>query len=93
MISESLIQSIVRNVLLRLEAESAANSVIPSRDIEPAKEPRKIRAGDLVSSPFEERIISGLEPGLPLDLGRPLVCIYEEHRPCDSCSRCEVRGF
>jgi hypothetical protein len=45
------------------------------------------------TSPSEERFSIEFDSSLPVELGRPLVCLYEKHQPCDSCSRCEVRGF
>ena len=51
------------------------------------------RARYLHTSPFEERFSVEFDSSMPVELGRPLVCIYEKHLPCDSCGRCEVRGF
>jgi hypothetical protein len=103
MINEALIQSIVRNVVTRLEREIPAesqDSPDPCSAL-PTLEPEQTvgtlhqnyRARYLGSSPFEERFSLEFASSLPVELGRPLVCIYERHQPCDSCGRCEVRGF
>mgnify|MGYP001161878085 CR=1 FL=1 len=102
MINEALIQSIVRNVVQRLEEEaragvapanpetvaSAARPQAPGEDLY-----QSYRARYLHTSPFEARFSVEFDSSLPVELGRPLVCLYERHQPCDSCGRCEVRGF
>ena len=102
MIDEALIQSIVRNVLQRLQ-DGAREGVAPANPepVAQASRPQasvedlyqSYRARYLHTSPFEERFSVEFDSSLPLELGRPLVCLYERHRPCDSCGRCEVRGF
>ena len=102
MINEALIQSIVRNVLHRLQDE-AREGVAPAnpKPVAPAARMRapvedlyqSYRARYLHTSPFEERFSVEFDSSLPVELGRPLVCLYEKHQPCDSCGRCEVRGF
>jgi len=102
MINEALIQSIVRNVVQRLQDEartgmplavpapvaSAARTQAPVEDLY-----QSYRARYLHTSPFEERFSVEFDSSQPVELGRPLVCLYEKHQPCDSCGRCEVRGF
>ena len=102
MIDEALIQSIVRNVLQRLQ-DGAREGVAPANPepVAPASRPQdsvedlyqSYRARYLHASPFEERFSVEFDSSLPVELGRPLVCLYEKHQPCDSCGRCEVRGF
>ena len=102
MIDEALIQSIVRNVLQRLQ--DGAREGVASANREPgapASRPQasvedlyqSYRARYLHTAPFEERFSVEFDSSLPVELGRPLVCLYEKHQPCDSCGRCEVRGF
>jgi len=100
MINEALIQSIVRNVMHRLQNEAAEGTASPNPLTE-APVP-KVPVEDLYQahrsrylhiSPFEERFSVEFDSSMPVELGRPLVCLYEKHQPCDSCGRCEVRGF
>ena len=102
MINEALIQSIVRNVVRRLQDEaregSAPASPAPAapavRILAPVEDLyQSYRARYLHTSPSEERFSVEFDSSLPVELGRPLVCLYEKHQPCDSCGRCEVRGF
>jgi len=100
MISEALIQSIVRNVVHRLQNEAAERAALanPVTDSPVPKAPvedlyQAYRARYLHTSPFEERFSVEFDSSMPVELGRPLVCLYEKHQPCDSCGRCEVRGF
>jgi len=101
MINEALIQSIVRNVVQRLQDEASAGTAPAKLEaVAPAARPapvddlyQKHRARYLHSSPSEERFSVEFNSSLPVELGRPLVCLYERHQPCDSCGRCEVRGF
>jgi hypothetical protein len=102
MINEALIQSIVRNIVQRLQDEGtevappmksdsaapAAQLPTPVGDLYQA-----YRARYLHTPPSEERFSVEFDSNLPVELGRPLVCLYEKHQPCDSCGRCEVRGF
>ena len=101
MIDEVLIQSIVRNVVQRLHDE-AREGLAPanSASVAPAAQIRAVedlyqtyRASYLHAFPSEERFSVEFDSSMPVELGRPLVCLYEKHRPCDSCGRCEVRGF
>ena len=102
MIDEALIQSIVRNVVQRLQDEAreglaSANSA-PVALVDQTQAPvgdlyQSYRAGYLHGFPSEERFSVEFDSSLPVELGRPLVCLYERHHPCDSCGRCEVRGF
>ena len=102
MINEALIQSIVRNIVQRLQDEGSG--VVAPVKTEPAVPAARIPAHveDLYQSyrtrylhvcPSEERFSVEFDSSLPVELGRPLVCLYEKHQPCDSCGRCEVRGF
>ena len=101
MINEALIHSIVRNVLLRLRDEPREETtpvkserVAPTRVSTPIEDLNQLyRARYLHTSPFEERFSVEFDSSLPVELGRPLVCLYEAHKPCDSCGRCEIRGF
>src|SRR5262245_12991573 len=100
MINEALIQSIVRNVMHRLQNEAAERAASPNPVTEAPgpKAPvedlyQAYRARYLHTSPFEERFSVEFDSSMPVELGRPLVCLYEKHQPCDSCGRCEVRGF
>jgi hypothetical protein len=100
MINEALIQSIVRNILKRLQDEATETSepVNPGTVVAHLQAPvedlyQSYRARYLHTSPFEERFSVEFDSSLPVELGRPLVCLYEKHQPCDSCGRCEVRGF
>jgi hypothetical protein len=102
MIDEVLIQSIVRNVVQRLQDEAKeglapANSapVALAAQIQAPVEDlyQTYRARYLHAFPSEERFSVEFDSSLPVELGRPLVCLYERHHPCDSCGRCEVRGF
>ena len=102
MINEALIQSIVRNVVQRLQDE-ASGVATPANPEPVARAPppqasvedlyQSYRARYLHTSPSEERFSVEFDSSLPVELGRPLVCVYEKHQPCDSCGRCEVRGF
>ena len=102
MINEALIQSIVHNVLQRLQDE-AGEGAAPANLAAPAAPARmqapvenlyqSYRARYLHTSLFEERFSVEFDSSMPVELGRPLVCLYEKHQPCDSCGRCEVRGF
>jgi hypothetical protein len=102
MIDEVLIQSIVRNVVQRLQDE-AREGLAPGNSAHLAPEAQiqapvenlyqSYRARYLLASPSEERFSVEFDSGVPVELGRPLVCLYEKHHPCDSCGRCEVRGF
>ena len=96
MINEALIQSIVRNIVQRLQEAP----VKPESAVRAAALPAPVgdlyqsyRARYLHTSPSEERFSVEFDSSLPVELGRPLVCLYEKHQPCDSCGRCEVRGF
>jgi len=102
MINEALIQSIVRNVVQRLQDEgSGVVAPVKTESVSPAAHmPAQVE--DLYQSyrtrylhipPSEERFSVEFDSTLPVELGRPLVCLYEKHQPCDSCGRCEVRGF
>ena len=102
MINEALIQSIVRNVVQRLQDEaSGVVAPVKTESAAPAaRVPTQVddlyqsyRARYLHVSPSEERFSVEFDSSLPVELGRPLVCLYEKHQPCDSCGRCEVRGF
>jgi hypothetical protein len=102
MINEALIQSIVRNVVQRLqdeatgvEAPAKPESVAPAARVQaPVMDLyQSYRTRYLHTPPSEERFSIEFDSSLPVELGRPLVCLYEKHQPCDSCGRCEVRGF
>jgi len=102
MINEALIQSIVRNVVQRLQNEASGvaapaktESVAPAPCIPTHVEDlyQSYRTRYLHVLPSEERFSIEFDSSLPVELGRPLVCLYEKHQPCDSCGRCEVRGF
>jgi len=101
MIDEALLQSVVRNVVQRLQDEGTGERTSANREsVLPAPRPQTLedlhqsyRVRHIHASPFEERILSEFDSSLPVELGKPLVCLYEKHRPCDSCGRCEVRGF
>ena len=102
MINEALIQSIVRNIVQRLQDEGSGveTPVKPESAARAAALPAPVadlyqsyRARYLHTSPSEERFSVEFDSSLPVELGRPLVCVYEKHQPCDSCGRCEVRGF
>jgi hypothetical protein len=101
MIDETLIQSIVRNVVHRLKAEANAGEQpanrgpsAPLRREVPVEDLyQSYRARYLPTTPFEERISHEFDSSLPVELGRPLVCLYERLQPCDHCGRCEMRGF
>jgi hypothetical protein len=102
MIDETFVQSIVRGVVERLDTarrtlsagashlEPATNSVVPESL---NRLYQKYREQYLGASPFDEKFSTEFDTSLPVELGRPLFCIYEEHLPCDSCGRCQVRGF
>jgi hypothetical protein len=98
MIDEVLIQSIVRNVVQRLQDE-AKEGLAPANSAPVAIQApvedlyQTYRARYLHAFPSEERFSVEFDSSLPVELGRPLVCLYERHHPCDSCGRCEVRGF
>jgi hypothetical protein len=103
MTNEAFIQSIVRSVIERLEAKSedltptAPGGAVATRS-HGSPEPltqlyQAYRGRYLSASPFEEKFCLDFDSPLPLELGRPLFCIYETHQPCDSCGRCQVRGF
>ena len=102
MINEAFIQSIVRNVVQRLRDEADAGdadakpgpivaATRPQAPVEAVYQGHRARY--LHTSPFEERFSVEFDSTLPVELGRPVVCLYEKDRPCDSCGRCEVRGF
>ena len=102
MINEALIQSIVRNVVQRLHDEaSGVVAPVKTEAVAPAaRMPAQVedlyqsyRTRYLHTPPSEERVSIEFDSSLPVELGRPLVCLYEKHQPCDSCGRCEVRGF
>jgi len=102
MINEALIQSIVRNVVRRLQdgASGVETPVKPeaSASVASIESPvmdlyQSYRAHCLNTPPSEERFSIEFDSSLPVELGRPLVCLYEKHQACDSCGRCEVRGF
>jgi hypothetical protein len=102
MISEALIQTIVRNIVQRLQDDGSgvAAPVTPDSTASAAHLPKPVedlyqsyRARYLHVAPSEERFSVEFDSSLPVELGRPLVCLYEKHQPCDSCGRCEVRGF
>ena len=102
MINEALIQSIVRNIVQRLQDEGSGvtTPAKPESAVRVAPLPALVedlyqsyRARYLHTSPSEERFSVEFDSSLPVELGRPLVCLYEKHQPCDSCGRCEVRGF
>ena len=101
MINEALIQSIVRNVVQRLQDEGRVVAPVKTEAVAPAARiPAQVedlyqsyRTRYLHVSPSEERFSVEFDSSLPVELGRPLVCLYEKHQPCDSCGRCEVRGF
>ena len=102
MINEALIQSIVRNIVQRLQDEATETGepanpgpVAPAVHLQTPVEDlyQSYRARYLHTSPSEERFSVEFDSSLPVELGRPLVCLYEKHQPCDSCGRCEVRGF
>jgi hypothetical protein len=104
MIDEVLIESIVRNVIERLETRPASAPAGVSSD--GARLPgcgasrtldqlyQSYRTRYLAPAPpFEERFSVEFDSSEPIELGRPLFCIYEMHLPCDGCGRCQVRGF
>ncbi len=99
MISEAVVQSIVRSVITRLQegaAEASAKTSQPIAAPQPAalsslREEYRTRYLDVPAS--EEKFSIEFDSSLPIEIGRPLVCLYEKHQPCDSCGRCEVRGF
>ena len=102
MINEALIQSIVRNVVRRLQSEAseAAEPLKPGSVTQLSRMQAPVvdlyesyRSRYLHTPPSEERFSIEFESSLPVELGRPMVCLYEKHQPCDSCGRCEVRGF
>ena len=102
MINEALIQSIVRNIVQRLQNEESGvatpvkrESAAPAAQLPTPVENlyQSYRARYLHTPPSEERFSVEFDSSLPVELGRPLVCLYEKHHPCDSCGRCEVRGF
>jgi len=102
MINEALIQSMVRNIVERLQDEASGgamrvNQESSQREVglpSPVEDLyQSYRARYLHISPSEEHFAVEFDSSLPVELGRPLVCLYEKHRPCDSCGRCEVRGF
>ena len=101
MINEAFIQSIVRNVVQRLQDEGRVVAPVKTESVAPAARiPAQVedlyqsyRTRYLHVSPSEERFSIEFDSSLPVELGRPVVCIYEKHQPCDSCGRCEVRGF
>jgi hypothetical protein len=104
MTDEVLIESIVRNVIERLETRTAnAPASVSSDD---ARVPSRAASRGLdqlyqsyrtrylaPAPPFEERFSVEFDSSEPIELGRPLFCIYEKHLPCDGCGRCQVRGF
>ena len=102
MINEALIQSIVRNVVQRLQDEASGVAVPVNTETVPPVARMQTPVVDLYESYrarylhapcSEERFSIEFDSSLPVELGRPLVCLYEKHQPCDSCGRCEVRGF
>jgi hypothetical protein len=103
MVNEALIQSIVRVVIERSEAKGEDLPSAASREatvIQNHGSPESLtklyeayRSRYISVSPFEEKFCVEFDSPLPMELGRPLSCIYETHRPCDSCGRCQVRGF
>jgi len=101
MINEALIQSIVRNVVQRLQDDASGVAAPVTESVaQAARIPAHVedlyqsyRTRYLHVSPSEERFSIEFDSSLPVELGRPVVCIYEKHQPCDSCGRCEVRGF
>ncbi len=102
MINEALIQSIVRNVVQRLQDEaSGVVTPVKPESAAPALACRRrwrtsIRVIELVIStppPLKSGSPSSLIPACLSNSDDPLVCLYEKHQPCDSCGRCEVRGF
>ena len=103
MINEALVQSIVRGVIESLEARSQNSVGVTSCQAppdQPSYPPRAVTelyksycARYLNDSSFEEKFSVELDSSLAVELGRSLPCIYEAHRPCDSCGRCQVRGF
>jgi hypothetical protein len=102
MISEELVSSVVRGVLKRLESESGLSLPASGARLSeetPSSPPvlemlyQSYRTRYLAASPFEEKHSAEFDSSLPVELGCPLVCIYETHQPCDSCGRCQVRGF
>lgn len=105
MISEALVQSIVRGVLERLATQSEVQRASSSQQM-PSRISSTSRPLDQIDQlyqsyreryvnvpPFDEKFSVEFDSSLPVELGRPLVCIYEAHQPCDSCGRCQVRGF
>ncbi|MCI0419119.1 MAG: hypothetical protein L0387_05060 [Acidobacteria bacterium] len=101
-VNEALIQSIVRNVVQRLQDETLEGAprggsvaATPASRMHASLENlyQSYRARYLHPSPSEERFSVEFDSSLPVELGRPLVCLYEKHQPCDSCGRCEFRGF
>ena len=100
MIDEVLIESIVRNMIERLETRPAGVSSdgarLPgcgaSRTLDQLYKSYRTRYL-APAPPFEERFSVEFDSSEPIELGRPLFCIYEMHLPCDGCGRCQVRGF
>jgi hypothetical protein len=103
MIDEALVRSVVRGVLERMSSESLTPSVSPACHSEAVTNStfpeavnqlyHRYRERYLGVNPFDERFSTEFDTSLPLELGHPLFCIYETHLPCDSCGRCQVRGF
>lgn len=99
MISEAVVESIVRNVIARLqegavEAPAKTSQAAASEERAALSSLRKDYRTRFLNGPAsEERFSLEFDSSLPVDIGRPLICIYEKHQACDSCGRCEVRGF
>ena len=104
MIDEALVQMLVRNVLARLQGQSLASShsetplqkIISSDNFssEPVGELyQNYRDRYLTTDPSEERFLVHIEANVSVEMNQPFGCIFESHLPCDSCGRCQVRGF
>jgi hypothetical protein len=104
MIDEAFVRMLVRNVLERLQGQSldSPHSELPFQKIIGSDSPSSEQVGELYQSyrdrylttdPSEERFLIQLESSLSIEINQPLGCIFESHLPCDSCGRCQVRGF
>ncbi|MEW5975112.1 MAG: hypothetical protein AB1898_04815 [Acidobacteriota bacterium] len=97
---EALIEQIVRRVLHRLEEEGSLLPSAPQPDLPvPAASGlddlyRQYRERYAHPCPSQERLVPVPQPNESLhEWIHPSTCIYEVHRPCDDCGRCQMRGF